>query len=525
MRHILFASAAKRGLRLMLTGLLGSLLWLAGAGTVAAQSADKILNQGVKALGGDKALKRVGAWQAQGRIARRSDGAMGRYQSAGMQPDFYFWEVEIRGFEASEGFNGKSAWQRDSREGLRTLTGAESVQFRAEANYRNYRWLNYKKEKSKLAYAGVATVRGKPAHTLVLTTTRNVKIKLYFDTASGLPVKEEWPAGEGMKVLEYDGYRAVNGVMEPFKIMLQDGEEQFEITLEQVVHNPAQDRARFDFPKFSNDPLPDIPTLLKKVSENQDALDELLEKYTYTQTVTKREFDKSGVMKEKETSTYEITFYRGRRVRRLAEKNGKPLSEEEREKQTRQLEKVIKDIDKQEAEKERKEREAAEKGKPVNDDDRRVTIADVLRSSRLVNPRREQFRRREVIVFDFEPHPGYKPKKDVEKLMQKLSGVVWVDASDRQVVRVEARLIDSYKVGGGVLASIKPGAAFVIEQDRINDEIWLPSYAEFNLSARIFLFAGFSLNQTVKYGDYQRFNVEAEKEKLKPPSEENPKQP
>jgi hypothetical protein len=54
-----------------------------------------------------------------------------------------------------------------------------------------------------------------------------------------------------------------------------------------------------------------------------------------------------------------------------------------------------------------------------------------------------------VIVFDFEPLPGYKPKKDFEKFFGKMAGAIWVDASDKQVARVEARLIESYKVGGG----------------------------------------------------------------------------
>src|SRR5262249_10288729 len=120
----------------------------------------------------------------------------------------------------------------------------------------------------------------------------------------------------------------------------------------------------------------------------------------------------------------------------------------------------------------------------------------------------------------------YKPKKSLEKLMQKLSGAVWVDANDRQVTRLEAKLIDSYKIGGGLLASLKPGGGFVLEQDRINNEVWLPTYSEFNLSARVFLVAGLSINAIAKYSNYQRFNVEAEKEKLKDPvKSDSPQKP
>jgi hypothetical protein len=101
--------------------------------------------------------------------------------------------------------------------------------------------------------------------------------------------------------------------------------------------------------------------------------------------------------------------------------------------------------------------------------------------------------------------------------MQKAAGAVWIDAGDRQVARLEATLVDTLNVGGGMMFSIKTGGGFVIEQDRINGELWLPSYAEFNFAARALMFVGLSINQTIKYGDYKRFNVESEKEKLKAP--------
>ncbi len=498
--------------------LLRAILWTIPlsliASSVAAQSADKIVKQATKAMGGEKALKRVTSCEFIGTITRQSDGVAGRYRMATAHPDRYFLEVELGGFEASEGYNGKSGWRRDSREGLRTLTGIESTDFRAKAHYRNHRWLDYKREKSKLAYKGQASVRGKPAQVVELITNRNVRIRMYFDLVSGLLLREELPSGQSTEVIEYADYRSVNDVMEPFALTIIHGQERFEVALEKITYHQPLDRALFDFPKISDKPLPDIPALLKQVAGNQDHLEQLLENYTYTEVITRREFDKNGVLKEKESVTYDVTFYRGRRLRRLTAKNGRPLSPDDQAKEDRRLEKVIREIEKRETEKNQKERH--HKPGPPDETEKRPTIAEVLRASQLVNPRYERFRGRECVVFDFEPLPGYKPKETVEKLMGKIVGAVWIDAADRQVARVEARLIDSFKIGGGLLGAIRSGAAFVLEQDRINNEVWLPSYAEFNLSARA-LFIGFSLNQTIKYGDYQRFQVETEKERLKPP--------
>jgi len=50
---------------------------------------------------------------------------------------------------------------------------------------------------------------------------------------------------------------------------------------------------------------------------------------------------------------------------------------------------------------------------------------------------------------------------------------------------------------------MKPNSRFVTEQDRFNDEIWLPTYTEATISARAMIFANFGVIQKVTYGDYR----------------------
>src|SRR5215471_12692571 len=156
------------------------------AASASAQSADKIVKQAVKAMTngkGERALREIRSWEVKGTITNTKDGSTGGYRAYAMQPNLYACAFDLGGLEVSMGYNGKSAWTRDSRDGLRTLTGAASRDFQTEARYRNARWLDYRKEKSKLAFGGQAQINGKPANTVVLTTLKNVKIKLYFDAA------------------------------------------------------------------------------------------------------------------------------------------------------------------------------------------------------------------------------------------------------------------------------------------------------------------------------------------------------
>jgi hypothetical protein len=221
-------------------------------------------------------------------------------------------------------------------------------------------------------------------------------------------------------------------------------------------------------------------------------------------------------------------------VQKLVSENGVPLTSE---REAKELKRVAEELEKAEREapklKEKRERERAERrakqkakarkeGNEEEEDD--IGIATFLRTSELVSPRRERFRERDVFVFDFRPRPGFKPADRGESIVSKLSGVIWVDPVERQVMRLEGRLVDSFKMGGGLLASVKPGSAFVFEQTRLEDGVWLPRFSQVNISARVMLFAGLSVNETHEFSDYKRFSTKTGDDRLDSPKEK-PKEP
>lgn len=488
---------------------------LAFSASVSAQSPSKTLKLATKALGGEKVLQNVRSRQEKGKITRLKDGASGGFQAQSAQPNFYNESYDLGGFETETGFNGKSGWQRDSRDGLRTLTGEASRDFAAEASFRNAGWLNFKKDKSKITQNARTDINGKTTDSLTLTTAKGVAIKLFFDAATGLLLREEIPAGNSIKTFDYADYRIVDGVSEPFTINAKIGEENYLIKLDEVSHNRQIAKENFDFPKISGEPLPDIPALLKSLQTNEDKIDEILENYSYTQKIIRRELGKDGVLREIESETNQLSFYKGRRIRRQIEKNGKPLSTGDQADEDKNVQKRIAEIEKEIAKKEAETARQTAKGTP-EEEDKRISIAEVLRASNLVNPRRERFRGRDVVVFDFEPNPNFdfKNAKSFLKFFGKTAGAMWIDAQDKQVVRLEAVLFDSFKIGGGILANLKKGASFVLEQERVNDEIWLPSSADINLSVKVLLVKGINVNQVIKSYNYQKFSTEVKDAKV-----------
>lgn len=480
-----------------------------------AQSAEKIIDQHIKAVGGKKALKSITSVRIVGEA--QPDSAAG-----GGQGPAFVWQMKAPSFthletgDFVEAFNGRSAWREDAAGGLRTLTGREQLRTRAAAFFRNDRFLNYKKDKTRVQLAGRDTVAGRATNAVLLTTRTGLQRKLWFDAQTHLLVQEESEREDGPEQILYSDYRAVGGVQEPHRILYRRAGRTHDIRVRTVTHNAALDSALFDFPRRDAAPLPDVGELLIEVQKNQKLVDDLQDKYTYNVTETNIAVDGKGNVRQKSERNYEVFYVDGNSYWKLAGKDGKPLSESDARKEQEKVEKYLRDHEEQKK-KDAKEK-AKDKARKKSEDDDDVNIAAFLRISQLVNPRRERFRGQQVIVFDFEPRPGYKPRGRSESLVHKLAGTIWIDEGARQVARLEARMMDSFRVGGGLLASVGRGSAIVLEQELLHNEVWLPSYAEMNLSARVLLVAGVKVNRLLRFSNYQRFHVESTSE-IKPPAQ------
>ena len=244
-------------------------------------------------------------------------------------------------------------------------------------------------------------------------------------------------------------------------------------------------------------PLPDIKRLLSDVQDNQKQLEGVVDQYSCTENEEERELDKNGQVKKTTVKEYMDFYLGGELVRREVKKDGKPLTTDEQKKEDGRIEKRIRDYDKKKSE-----------GEDASKKKERIDVSTFLRSSDFTHPRWEQFRAHEVIVFDFAPNPAYKPRNKTEDLLHKLVGTLWVDDQDHQVVRLEAHLSDSFKVAGGLLASIRKGSSLVMEQAKTNGEVWLPSYVDAHFSARLLLLSSALGDYTSKFSDYKKFRVE-----------------
>jgi hypothetical protein len=480
-----------------------------------AQDAAKIVDQYIKTEGGSKTLSKVNTLKLEGTFADAANEKAGTYTLITKQSNRYYSELVDGDRIAIEAYNGKSAWHQNAG-ALETLVGSEGAQLEAAGQYYNSRLVNAKKNKLGLAFIGHAQVHGEDLLQIEVTTPAGLKREIFFDPQTHLIVKEAAMIGGIDEQILYEDYRTQDGVKLPFKIELHRGNDVYNISVTRAVVNGTVGERVFDFPKKSQVQLPDLKALFKEIDDNQKAIDKIKENYAGTRAEEETEYDKTGKVTKREAKEYTFFYLGGNEISTLISKDGKPLGEEQQKKENKKTQKEIREHESKKEAKDTKDKESGKK------DDEDPGIEVFLRVCQFVNPRRERFRGQDVLVFDFEPNPEFKAHKLEENVVQKLAGVVWIDEKAHDVARLEAYFVGDFRFGGGVLANLQKGTSFVFEQAFINNEVWLPTYAEVHVGVRVLLVKGFKVNAVIRYSDYKKFNVESISAVGKPKGADSP---
>ena len=463
-------------------------------------SAEKIVDNYLKAIGGKKsagALKDATyEW-----IIHFNDQPFGAARLQRKAPASERWELTFGNGQIIHATNARSAWELGLDRQLRTLSGPESAATKLRAALDSSRLVNFKKSNVLARVMSLGDLGSEPAYIVEFSTRGGARFQYYFNVKTSLLTKITGDVRKTRVLL--DDYRAERGILEPHRVRMNlDGPGELTLLLQSVKYDTGIDDRVFD-PPAATENL-DVAALWREVIANQDEIDNRVAEYAFKQTETDREINDKGELKKETIKVYEVYPLPNREpVQKLISENGVLLSaeratkedkrvQEEFEKAEREKGKDEKKVAQRRAEREKKKAEGAE-------------ISPFLKVCDFVSPRREVLEGRETIVFDFRPRAGFKPKTREESLIAKLVGVVWIDPVDKQIIKLEARLAEGFKMAGGLLVSLKPGAALVIEQTRMAQGVWLPKFAQINLSVKVLLFSGGDYNKTIEWSEYRHF--------------------
>jgi hypothetical protein len=489
-------------------------------------AAEKIVDNYLKAIGGKKHASSIRDatydWTIQ--IKDQPTG-VARIQIKA--PASQRSELTIGNGQTISAANPRSAWVRGLDGELRTLTGPEAANAKLQAALDVAHLIDYKKANVLARVVSLDNSAAGPAYTVEFSSRGGARLRYLFSTTTRLLVGIQDDARK--TVTWFEDYRAEGNILEPHVFRSNPlGNDELTFKLQHVSYNSGLAASLFDPPR-SVETL-DVTTLLREVSRNQDAVEKRFAEYSFLRKETEREIDGKGVVKKETVRVSEVFPIINRRpIMKLISENGVPLSGDRAAKEDKRVQEEFtkaereKDKDAQKATERRAAREREKAAQSKKDEDEDVEISQFFRHCEFVSPRRERFQDRETIVFDFRVQSGFKPSTRQESLISKLVGVVWIDPLDKQVIRLEARLAEGFKMGGGLVLSLRPGAALVMEQTRLKEGIWMPRFAQINLSVKVLLFGGGHINQTVEWSDYKHFSSDIDSYKLgQPKPEETP---
>jgi len=244
--------------------------------------------------------------------------------------------------------------------------------------------------------------------------------------------------------------------------------------------------------------------LFHVVADKDIENDKRLRDYTYIEREVENHLDGKGQTKSTEKRTYEIMEIYGEQVQRLIQKDDKPLSEKAAAKEEEKIQKII-DKRKNESVEARKKREQKEE---KDREEGRKFVREVADAYIFKLVGTEPLGGREAWVIDGEPRPGFEAHMKESQFLSKFRGRVWIDKNDLQLAKMDVECLDTIS-WGLFLARFHKGSRFMLEQTRVNDEVWLPLHVTAKIDVRLALLKNFDVDLEQTYRDYKKFRATA----------------
>lgn len=247
-----------------------------------------------------------------------------------------------------------------------------------------------------------------------------------------------------------------------------------------------------------------IKALIQKVADNDIENDKRQRDYTYIERDVENNLNGKGRTKSTETKTYEVLEIYGEQVQRLIEKDDKAISDKEAAKEEEKIQKII-DKRRKESEQDRKKREAKEE---KDREEGRQFVREISDAYNFTLLGTELVDGRPTWLIQAEPRPGFVPHMKYANYLSKFRGRVWIDKTDLQLAKMDVECLDTVS-WGLFLVRFHQGSHFMLEQTRVNDEVWLPREVTAKIDVRLALLKNYKADIEQTFRDYKKFRTDA----------------
>lgn len=188
--------------------------------------------------------------------------------------------------------------------------------------------------------------------------------------------------------------------------------------------------------------LPEASVVLKRVQARMEAnyAESSTNRFQYVRTNVIEELDGNGRLKDRKVKTYEVLQVRGLPQAKLVALDGRALSPSEQKWRV--------------GEEQRLQRTLAQDRAPDYSKPKPWLTDDILeRFDFTVTGRTNRFRRA-VLMVQFTPRKGAANRSIIDRVVNKISGQMWVDEAESEIVRLDLRMIEPVKFWGGIIGQL-----------------------------------------------------------------------
>lgn len=174
------------------------------------------------------------------------------------------------------------------------------------------------------------------------------------------------------------------------------------------------------------------------------------------------------------TTSEQIETPRGT-VSSLFKRNGEPLSAAQRQKNSRQLQKLAHSAKMQRSLLASQQQETA----------RRMGLFKDFPSAFIF-----QYEGAEplgVVRLKFRPNPKFRPASKEDLALQGMAGTLWIDPKSERLVKIDGTLIHDVTLGWGVVVRLYRGGHFVMQQAEVGKGSWKTTLLAVDLTGKILL--------------------------------------
>jgi hypothetical protein len=178
-------------------------------------------------------------------------------------------------------------------------------------------------------------------------------------------------------------------------------------------------------------------------------------------------------------------------LRRIVLLNGKPLSSEERAKESEKLEEFTRDRDAQQK-KLRDERADADKARKM---------FEMFPEAFIYTHGGEE---NGLVKLNFVPNPKFDPPSREAQVFHAMSGTMWIEPNEMRFAKMQASLTEDVKFGWGLLGHLDRGGTMLIEQKEIVPGHWELVHLDLDLKGKAVFFKSINVQQKEENWGFER---------------------